>query len=129
MHTPLRHWVPRVHGWPWLSRHAVPPALQVVFTVSAQPVVVPAVQVVAQAVVVLQSSPFAPPDAVGVEHVAVLSHKVAGVNMLLAHEAAAHAVDDVQQSTLQTCGEAHWSLAVQAVPTGSWLTHALLPLQ
>lgn len=123
--------MPVVHGWPLLSRHAVPPELQVVFTVSAQPAVVPALQVVAQAVELAQMRPFAHAAPAGLVQAPELSQLLAGVKTLVPvlQEAAAQAVDEVQQLTLHTCGETHWSLAAQDVPADSWLTHALLPLQ
>lgn len=100
--TAFRHCVPVVHAWPLLSRQAVPPALHVVLTVSAQPVV-GAVQVAAHAVVLAQARPLAQGAAVGLVQAPVLSQLLAGVNrfVVVLHAAAAHAVDEVQQSTLQ----------------------------
>jgi hypothetical protein len=107
--VPVRHCASPVQAWPLLSRHAVPPKLQVVFTGSAQLLVVPAVHVVAHAVALAQMR--APPQAaaVGAVHPPALSQLLAGVSMLVAalHEAPAHAVADVQQLTLQTCGDVH----------------------
>jgi hypothetical protein len=106
--VPFRHWAPEVHGSPVLSRQAVPAALQVVRT-SAQPVVLPAVQVVAQAVALAQMRPPPQTAAVGMVQAPVPSQLLAGVNRLVIvlHDAAAHAVDEAQQSTLQTPGDAH----------------------
>jgi hypothetical protein len=106
---PFRHWAPEVHGSPVLSRQAVPAALQVVVTMSAQPVVVPAVHVVAQAVALAQMRPPPQAAAVGMVQAPVPSQLLAGVNRLVIvlHDAAAHAVDEAQQSTLQTPGDAH----------------------
>jgi hypothetical protein len=128
--TAFRHCVPLVHASPLLSRHAVPPALQVVFTVSAQPVVVLAVHVVAHAVVLAQMRPLPQAAAAGVVQApAVPLQLLAGVNMLVVvlHAAAAHGVPEAQQSTLHSA-DTHWSLAVQAPPALFWGTH-VVPLQ
>lgn len=97
---------------------------------SAQPVVVLAVQDVPHAVPPpLQASPLLHAVAVGVVQAPVLSQVLAGVDMPPEQAAAAHAVAELQQSTLQTCGETHWLLPMHAIPTASWVTQALLPLQ
>jgi hypothetical protein len=82
-----------VQATPLLSRHAVPPALHVVFVVSAQPVVMPAVQLVAHAVVLPQARPLPQGTAVPPpEQVPVPLQVLKVVSMLPVQEVALHIV-------------------------------------
>ena len=97
LHRPLLHWGLDVQAWLYTSKQAVPATLHTVVLGEAQPVVVPAVHVVAHAVAPAQPSP--PPQAVAVAGVQVPAPsqvpEFASVNIPLLHVAAPQPVVDV----------------------------------